>query len=133
MRPYAPFLVAVLSVALPALAGPGCVAAAVVVGAGAAFGVIKYMDNEAYRDFRTSMDATWSAAVASTREQGYPVSSDPAHGPSEGEFEAGDAKVIVERHPEDFTRVRVRIGTFESEDNKRRATLILEGVARRLE
>ena len=122
---------AVLALVVPALVAPGCIAAAIVVGAAAAFGVVKYTENEAYRDFHDPLPAVWSATVASLRENGYPLPHDPLHGPNEGQIEAGDAKVVVERHAEDFTRVRVRIGTFESEDHRRRAALVLDGVASR--
>ena len=35
-------------------------------------------------------------------------------------------------HEGDFTRVEARVGTFETEDHKRQAGLILEGVSKRL-
>lgn len=115
--------------ALLLLALSSCVAVAAAAAAGAAvYGVVKYERNEAYEDYRAGLDTTWQAAVETLAEQGYPVSGDPQHGPTEGKIEAGDARVAVERHAGDFTRVRVRIGTFETEDHKRKARLLLEGI-----
>jgi hypothetical protein len=110
----------------------GCVAAALAVGAAAAVGVIKYTENEAYQDFRAPLDDTWKAAVASMKEQGYPVSDAVQPGENEGMLDVNDAVVHVERIPGDLTRVRVRIGTFSNDDHKRRASLILEGVGNRV-
>jgi hypothetical protein len=125
--------VALLAAGSAALALPGCVVAAVAVGAAAAYGAVQYGENEAYRDFRTSLDVTWDATLDSMRTLGYPVGTSVPRGTAEGTIQAGDAKVVVERHPGDFTRVRVRIGTFSTDDNRRRAGLVLEEVARRVE
>jgi hypothetical protein len=118
--------------AAASLAG-GCVVAAVAVGAAAAFGTVKYTENEAYRDFHAPLDATWKATIAALREEGYPVADSASHGPSEGKIEIDDAKVTVVREPGDATRVMVRIGTFSTDEHKRRAALILDGVAKRVE
>jgi len=125
------FASVVLSVA--AFSAGGCVVAAVAVGAAAAYGVVKYTENEAYRDFHASLDSTWTATLQAMREQGYPISESAPHGVSEGRVEISDAKVVVRREPGDFTRVLVRIGTFSTDDHRRRAGLILEGVARRVD
>lgn len=110
----------------------GCVAAALAVGAATAYGVIKYTDNEAYQDFKAPLNDTWKAAVAALQENGYPVSDAVQHGESEGMLDVNDAIVHVETIPGDFTRVRVRIGTFSTDDHKRRASLILESVGNKV-
>jgi len=116
-----------------AFASGGCVVAAVAVGAAAAFGAVKYTENEAYRDFHASLDVTWNATLAALRDEGYPVSETAPHGPSEGRIEISDAKVSVVREPGDATRVLVRIGAFSTDEHRRRAALILDGVAKRVE
>ncbi|MGH7162374.1 MAG: DUF3568 family protein [Planctomycetota bacterium] len=111
---------------------PGCIVAAVAVGAAATYGVIKYSENEASQDFKANVEKTWAATIAAMREQGYPVSEGAKCGPTGGKVEVSDATVHVEKHAEDFTRVRVRIGTFETDEHKRRARLLLEDIAKRL-
>lgn len=109
----------------------GCIVAAAAAGAAATYGVIKYTQNEAQQDFRANLDDTWRATVNALRASGYSVADTAAHGETEGKIEVGDAVVRVERFT-DFTRVRVRIGTFETEESKRKAGLILSDVAQRL-
>jgi hypothetical protein len=125
--------IASLCLAAAALSAGGCIVAAVAVGAAATYGAVKYTDNEAYRDFHASLDATWNATLASLRDEGYAVSDSMPHGASEGHVEIGEAKVWVERQPGDFTRVRVRVGTFTTDDHRRQAALILNGIAKRVE
>lgn len=125
------------AIALLLLAGAlapssGCVAAAVAVGAAGAYGVIKYSENEAYQDFKSPLPDTWKATVAAMQENGYPVSDAAQPGEKEGMLDVNDAIVHVETIPGDMTRVRVRIGTFATDDHKRRASLILEAVGNRV-
>jgi methylmalonyl-CoA mutase cobalamin-binding subunit len=47
-------------------------------------------------------------------------------------LDVNDAVVHVETLPGDMTRVRVRIGTFSTDEHKRRASLILESVGNRV-
>ncbi len=112
------------------LAAPGCVAVA--VGAAAVYGAIKYSNNEATQDYQVDLDTVWQATIESMSDLGYDVSKDAQHGPTEGVIERDDAWVKVEQHAGGMTRVRVRVGTFETDDHKRRARLILEGIAKRL-
>jgi hypothetical protein len=63
---------------------------------------------------------------------GYPVALNAVHGPTEGTISSKDATVRVERHAEGFTRVRIRIGTFETADHHRRADLVFAGISSRL-
>jgi hypothetical protein len=116
-----------LALLLP-LAG-GCLATAIAVGAGAAFGIVMYSENEAYRDFHAGLDEAWNRTLISMRELGYPVQEGIPHGPTEGKIVVNDATVHVTTESGGFTRIRVRIGTFLSDDNRRRATLLLEKIA----
>jgi hypothetical protein len=110
----------------------GCVAAAIAAGAATAYGVVKYNDNEAYQDFKAPLDDTWKATVAAMQENGYPVSNAVQPGTNDGMLDVNDAVVHVETLPGDMTRVRVRIGTFSTDEHKRRASLILESVGNRV-
>ena len=97
-----------------------------------AYGVVKYTENEAYQDFKAPLDDTWKAAVAAMQENGYPVSDAVQPGTNQGKLDVNDAVVHVETLPGDMTRVRVRIGTFSTDEHKRRASLILESVGDRV-
>ena len=110
----------------------GCVAAAIAAGAATAYGVVKYTDNEAYQDFKAPLDKTWKATVAALQENGYPVSDAVQPGTTSGMLDVNDAVVHVETLQGDFTRVRVRIGTFSTDDHQRRASLILQSVGNRV-
>jgi len=118
---------------LAAFASAGCVAA-VAVGAAAvtAYGVIKYEKNEAYRDFRSDVTATWEAVLPEMKEMGYPVAQDADAARQAGSVAIDDAEVRVERLNEEYTRVTVRFGTFETDANKRKARRLLNGTAERL-
>lgn len=122
---------AVSALALVSLTS-SCVA--VVAGAAAAVGYVMYSENEAYRDFETDLDETWDATIDALQSLDYQVDSDYPHGVTEGEIDLEDREttVAVKLYPEGFTRVSVRVGTFESDDNKRKAELILEAVAKQL-
>lgn len=136
LRPTPPALRRSLAVALlatAALSAGGCVVAAVAAGAAAAIGAVKYDENEAWRDFREDLPTTWKATIESLRANGFPVADGLTHGPLDGKIEAGDATAVVEVHPGELTRVRIRVGTFKTDDNRRRAALVLESIAKRLD
>ncbi|MEZ5988420.1 MAG: DUF3568 family protein [Planctomycetota bacterium] len=122
-----------VALAVLALVPAGCVPAALAVGAAATYGIISYSRNEAYQDFDAGLDRCWAASVAAARDQGWEVPDDPRPGTTEGTLKAGELRVVVERHAGGFTRVRVRVGTFEQEDNKRKAKLLLEAIAGRVD
>jgi hypothetical protein len=112
-------LVLVLALA-PLCSGCVALAAAGVVGVG----VVQYQRNGAEQDFPTTLEETWKGALEGLRHLGIEPESSVL-GPTEGRIERGDLLVLVERHPEGFTRVRVRVGTFHSADHERRARLVL--------
>lgn len=123
---------AVLALTAAALVPGGCVVGALAVGAAAAYGAVKYTDNEAYREFDLPMPKTWNATLAAMRDNGYDVPDFRPQGLTEGRIDNGDAKVVVYALPRDASRVTVRIGTFSTEDNRRRAALILDSVVKHL-
>lgn len=117
--------------ALPLLGS--CIAlAAAGAGAAATYGYVSYKNNEASTEFDRSVDLTWKACVHALKAQDYVIEGEPERGPTGGTIEAGSATVHVEREVGDTTRVRVRVGTFDSEDNRRLAKLLMEEIARRL-
>lgn len=116
-----------------ALATPGCIVAAVAVGAAAVYGGIQYSENEAWIEVDHSLDDTWTATLEALNDNGYSVSMSLAHGPTDGHIDSGDAIVDVTSETGDRTRVSVRVGTFRTDEHRRRASLILERVVELLD
>ena len=108
----------------------GCVAVASagVVG----IGVVQYQRNEVEQDFPTDLTRTWGASLEGMRRLGY-ESPQTELGPTEGRIEQDDLVVVVERHADGFTRVRVRAGTFHTGDHIRRAQLVLLEIQKSIE
>ena len=107
-----------------------CLAVAgLTVGAAGAVGYVYYDKNEAHRDFDATFDKTWKAALAALQELKYTLPAEREHAADSGVLTLDDLKVHVARHPGDMTRVSVRVGTFDSEEHRRRAGLILEKIA----
>jgi len=119
------FLVAVLAMGVHVFAAVALVA----VGAVA---VKSFFENEAHIEVRAPLDDAWNAVLESLGENGYAFGEPRCHGATEGRIRVGDASVVVERHPGDVTRVRVRVGLFDLSDNRRRAGLLLESVGKRV-
>ena len=115
------------------LPAPGCLFAALVVGAAAAtIGTISYTNNGAQEDFKQDLETVWQACIVAAKAEGYAIQEDVGHKLSEGVIKDKDLSIRVERHPGEFTRVLVRIGTFKTDDHKRKAKLILERVEEEL-
>jgi len=109
----------------------GCIAA-VAVGAAAVYGGTKYDSNEMSQEYRANLDETWHATVAELGEMGYPVQQGTKPGPNEGKVEISDVVVRVEKLADERTQVRVRFGTFDTEDHRRKGRLLLQGIANRI-
>jgi hypothetical protein len=122
-RPCAAMVLAAMLVPLG-----GCVVAAAAAVGAAAVGVVYYDNQEARMDFKDTLPATFDACVRALRLQGYEVRGNPQPGAIDGLIEAPPARVVVESHPGGYVRVRVRVGTFGSEDNERRAKLLVQTI-----
>jgi hypothetical protein len=114
-----------------ALLLPGCLALAAAAGAAAAYGYVQYTDNEAYRDYRADVDATFDAATSVLRQQGYHVPASTFRSVG-GEVDVDDVKLKVTANSSKSSRVTVRVGTFSTQAHKDRAGRILESIAIRL-
>ena len=112
---------------VPFLSGCVAVAAASVVG----IGFVQYHRNEAVRDFPDELDVTWHATLEAMKKLGYEDLESELIA-TEGIITQDDVEVRVERHPEAFTRVRIRVGTFSTTDHHRRAQLIHDEIERAL-
>lgn len=123
--------VAVAILAAVLLSLPGCIVAAAAVGA-AAYGAISYHENEAWLDVQQDLPTVWAASKRALRAQAFPVDDTAMPSTTEGTLRAGDAKVAIERHPGNRTRIRASVGTFDTDDNERRAKLLLEAIQKEL-
>lgn len=107
----------------------GCLAAAgVTVGAAGVLGYVYYDKNEAQRDFHSTFEKTWAATLRALRDLKYTVPKDPEHLEDFGELTIDNLTVRVARHPGNSTRVSIRIGTFDTENHRRSAGLIIEKI-----
>jgi len=109
---------------------PGCVAVAAAGVAG--FGLVQYQRNEAELDVVMDLNTVWQGSLEGLRRLGIETPTQSL-GPTERTLEHDDIEVRVERHPEGFTRVRVRVGSFYTQDRERRAQLILQEIERVLD
>ncbi len=106
----------------------GCVAVAgLTVGAGVV-GYVFYDKNEARQDFDSGFEKTWKATLTALRGLEYALPKDPTHASDSGELVLDKLHVHVASHPGNKTRVSVRVGTFDTEEHRRRAGLILERI-----
>ncbi|MEM7205631.1 MAG: DUF3568 family protein [Planctomycetota bacterium] len=126
---------AILSLLILSMSLQGCVVAAVAgvaaVAAGT-YGAVKYFENEAQEDYPAELQVVHEAARDVMAEQGYGDPRKVSEGNTEVELAYENAWLAIERHAGDFTRVRVRVGTFESDDHKRQAALVLEAIRARV-
>ena len=107
----------------------GCIAlfAAAAVGT---VGYVQYEANEAFQDFEIDLEQVWDAAITVLRSQGHELADDYPHASDGGviHLEAEGVWVKVERTDQEFTRVRVRIDTFDTPDHRERATVLLVAI-----
>jgi len=119
-----PFPALVLLALVPLFSGCAAVAAAGLVGAG----VVQYHRNETHQDFPVGLEAAWQATLEGLRSlEIIPETSELSR--TEGLIRGDRLLVRVERHPEGYTRVRVRVGTFHTTDHLRRAEILLQEIA----
>jgi len=107
----------------PVLSGCAAVAAAGVIGVG----IVQYQRNGAHQDYPASLEETWKATLDALRRLEIQVDESQL-GTTEGRLANEEMQLVVERHPEGFTRVRARFHTFHSADNERRALIVLQEI-----
>jgi len=112
-----------------ALVLPGCLVMAAAAGAAVAYGYVRYDENEAFRDYRADVDATWAATKTTLARMGYAVPPEARFQDSRGELNVADVHVHVTANSSVSSRVAVTVGTFSSDDHRERATAVLDGIA----
>jgi hypothetical protein len=99
------------------------------VAAGAAgFGYYRYANNEETRDFRAELEEVWAAGEEALVRLGHPSSEKITRNATVWVMDAETYRMSVERHVDEKTRVRIRVGTFESSENRRQAQLIVQEI-----
>lgn len=116
-----------------------CIVAVAAVAAAAVFGAVKYTENGVQRDFNHDLASCYDAAKAGMKETGYAVPDEAQPGPAEGRITVGDTVVTLTREPgdtartdDDFTRVICKVSTFDTDETRRKAKLIMDAIARHL-
>lgn len=115
----------------------GCVAvAAAAVGAVAALGAYSYVNNELEREYQAGFDQAWQATLKAVNDLGLKLTSQSK------DFQkanvqarrADDSAVTIqlEERAKDRVLIRVRVGTFESDENRRAAESIHEQIFRNM-
>lgn len=117
--------------ALAVLPLQGCIVAVAAAGA-AAYGVVSYDKNESWMDFHQDIDRVFQVAQEAVRGQGYTVLEAKKLSAIEATIDAEGMYVRIEKFPDGFVRAKARAGTFETDDNKRKARLLLEDVRDRI-
>ena len=121
------------------LAAQGC--ALLLVGAvagGAAAGTVSYFGNELRVVHEASVDRAWNAATAAVNELQFPVNQQKSHKDGTGGLlvakNAKSQDVIIEivRQSDRLTEVRVRVGTFDTEQNRAAAQLVYDRMRTKL-
>jgi len=110
----------------------GCLAMAGAAGAAGIFGYVQYEKNEVEQDFDAAFEKTWKATLDALHGLKYTVPKDVQHEADSGDLHVDEVRVHVARHPGNKTRVTVRVGTFDTEEHRRRAGLILEKIEEEL-
>lgn len=118
-----------LSLLVLGLLGSGCLA---VVAAGAAAGYVQYDNNRMWREFVGEPSPIYTATHAAAVAQGYRVHEDAGNDPTRRTLTGEDIVITLERYPRGRMRVSVRIGTFSTDEHRRRASLLLEEIGTRL-
>ena len=108
----------------------------VAVAAGAAYGLVKFDKNEAVTILEAPAARVWRASIDALESRGYelrptvsrdlPESLDKAVVSGEGYW------LRIEERPGQRTELRVRIGTFQTKEHKRKSALLIESIEARL-
>lgn len=110
----------------------GCAAVAVgLVAGGGTYGAVKYDQNEVSRDYQAPVEDVWGATVAELKASGHVIETTIEVGSQGAEIDVDEVWAKVER-ADARTRVRVRVGTFETMAHKRKALELLDGIGQRL-
>jgi uncharacterized protein (DUF1501 family) len=105
-----------------------CIVVAAGAVAAAAYGAVSYNENEASMTVKDDLATATAAAKKAMRDLNFPVDETQQPSVTECTLKGGEATVVLERHPGEVTKICVRIGTFDTKDNQRRAGLLVEKI-----
>lgn len=122
----------VLALGAGLLAAQGCALLLVGAAAGAAGGTVSYLGNELQVTHEVSVDRAWNAAVAAVNEFQFPVNQSKSHKDGTGGLllarnsSGQDVVVRIIRQTDRLTEIRVRVGTFDTAQNRATAQLLYD-------
>ena len=117
-------------VLLAASALTGCLAIA--AGAAVGYGAYKVSANGDSRSYNATLPATWSATLATLRENGFPIADTAPLGPTGGHVSMNGASVDVAKETETTTRVTAKFGTFDTVGHRMREDQFFDALGARL-
>ena len=123
-----------LLVAAAVLGGCGLIAGTYAV-AGVAYGVESIDNNGATRDYEATLQETWDACLAELKKREIEIPADAKLEEGGGRIKKGDGHLKVFPHPKykQYTRVYVRIGTFDTDEKWRKTKDFLDSLSKVLD
>lgn len=123
---------------LPILALPACTWLGLFVGGlgvgGVAHGMQSIEENKAWRDFEASIPKAWKAVEIELQKRKVKIKNKPELTEKGGEFKGEKGYVKIYSHPKfkEYTRVEVKVGTFQTEEKFNITREFLEDVGAHL-
>jgi hypothetical protein len=121
---------------LPAVALTSCVAVAAAAIGAAAIGAYSYANNELSRDYHATYDQAWDATLKAAKDLNLTVTSqnkDYQKAVVQAKRADGTPVTInLEALEKDRVKLTVRVGTFESDENRRAAEAIHDQILRNM-
>ena len=123
-----------LLVAAALLGGCGLIAGTYAV-AGVAYGVESIDNNGAFRDYEATLQGTWDACLAELKKREIEIPEDAKLEEGGGRIDKGDGHLKVFPHPKykQYTRVYVRIGTFDTSEKWEKTKAFLDDLSKLLD
>jgi hypothetical protein len=116
----------------------GCFLFVVGAVAGAAAGTVSYVGNELHVTQEVSVDRAWSAANGAVQDLQFSlITSKTFKDATGGTLTARNAKdqpvrIQLARTSDRLTEIRIRVGTFDTSENRARAQLIWDKMKSRM-
>ena len=114
----------------------GCALFVAGAGAAAGAGAVGYFGNEIRAIREVSVDRAWNAANAAMTDMGFMVIAAETHKDTLGGVVQGRnakdqiVRIEVVRQSDKLTEIRVRVGAFALEDNRKAEQLLFDAISR---
>ena len=103
--------------------------------AGVAYGAEQIDNNGAFRDYEATLQETWDACLAELKKRKIEIPADAKLEEGGGRIDKGDGHLKVFPHPKykEYTRVYVRIGTFDTNEKWEKTKSFLDALSKVLD